>query len=72
MDSDPALRKWITRNAHLVREKGVQAIMAMAGHGVGVETASRILNTSYLDEEDFVKAILEAETEYAKNRRFWS
>ncbi len=72
MDSDPALRKWITKNAHLVREKGVQAIMAMAGHGVGVETASRILNTSYIDEEDFVKAILEAETEYAKNRRFWS
>lgn len=72
MMSDSESRKWLLKNAHLVKEKGIQAVIAMAAHGVGVETASRILSTPYFDDDEFIRAIIEAEIEYAKNRRFWN
>ncbi len=71
LQNDPMLKKRLAKNAHLVRERGIQAVIAMAAHGVGPETAQRILTTSYLEEDDFIKAILGAEIDYAKNRRFW-
>ena len=64
------LRRLI-KNAHLVRERGMRAVMLMAARGIGPETASRMLQVSYLSDDDFIKAILLAEMDYAKNRRFW-
>ncbi len=72
MMKDNESRRWLLRNAHLVKEKGIQAVIAMAAHGVGVETASRILSTPYFDDDEFIRSILEAEIEYARNRRFWN
>ena len=66
-----AVKRRLYKNAHLVRERGMQAVMALSARGIGPETALRILGVSYISEEDFIKAILVAEIEYAKNRRFW-
>ena len=61
----------IKKNAHLVKEKGIIAVMAMAARGIGPETASRILEVSYINEDDFIKKIIQAETDFAKNRQYW-
>ncbi|MBO4552319.1 MAG: DEAD/DEAH box helicase [Candidatus Methanomethylophilaceae archaeon] len=61
----------IGRNANLVNENGKRACMTLAGRGIGPDAASRILRTSYTDEDDFLRDILAAEVLYAKNKRFW-
>ncbi len=66
-----AIMRRLYKNAHLIRERGMQAVIAMSARGIGPETALRILEISYQSEEDLIKAILNAEIEYAKNRRFW-
>lgn len=65
------VRRRLIKNAHLVRERGMHAIMVMAARGIGPETASRILEVSYPNEEDFIRTILNSEMEYARNKRFW-
>ena len=65
------IRRRISKNAHLVREKGMIAIITMAARGIGAETASRILEVSYHSEDDIIRAILNAEVEFAKNKRYW-
>lgn len=76
-DADPStpegmkIMRRLNKNAHLVRERGLNAVMVMAARGIGPETASRLLQVSYLNDEDFIKAILLGEMDYAKNRRFW-
>ena len=47
------------------------ALITLAARGVGTETANRLLETSYSSEEDLLKAILNAEMEYSRNRRYW-
>ncbi len=64
-------QKRLVKNAHLVRERGMKAIMVMAARGIGPETGSRLLEVSYASDEDFVRAILSAEMDFARNRRFW-
>lgn len=68
---DRLVSRRLYKNAHLVRERGILAVMALAAHGIGPETASRLLEVSYQNEDDFIRAILNAEMEYAKNKRFW-
>ncbi len=70
-EGDRAVQRRVSRNAHLVRERGFQAILALAAHGIGPETAIRLLEVSYINEDDFIRAILNAEMEFAKNRRYW-
>ncbi|MEM0158903.1 MAG: Lhr helicase, partial [Thermoplasmataceae archaeon] len=65
------VRKRLVKNAHLVRERGLRAIMVMAARGIGPETASRLLEVTYSKEEDLIRAILNGEMEFARNRRFW-
>ena len=65
------IRRRLSKNAHLVRERGMQAIMVLAARGIGPETASRLLEVTYNNDEDFIRAILTGEMDYAKNRRFW-
>lgn len=65
------IRRRLIKNAHLVRERGMQAIMALAARGIGPETASRLLEVTYHNEDDFIRAILSGEMDYAKSKRYW-
>jgi ATP-dependent Lhr-like helicase len=61
----------LSRNANLVNEYGSRAVLVLAARGVGPDTASRILRSMYVDEDEFLRAIMNAEILYAKNKRFW-
>jgi len=68
-DKKDALR--VSRNANLVNEYGKRAAIVLAGRGVGPDGASRILRSMHVDEDDFLREIMNAEVLYAKNKRFW-
>ena len=56
----------------LVLDYGRKAIEALAAHGVGPTTAKRVLRSLVLGgEEAFYKALLEAEQNYVRTRRYW-
>lgn len=62
----------VSRCANLVNEHGgKRASIVLAGRGIGPDVASRILRSMYVDEDDFLRAIMNAEILYAKNKRFW-
>lgn len=58
--------------ADLVLTYGAKILTALAGRGVGPDTAIRILAKQRENEEDFLKDILQAERNFAKTKRFWS
>ncbi len=58
-------------NASLVRTHGKRAVLALVARGVGPDTATRILRVPHVDELEFLRAILAAEVNYARTRRFW-
>ena len=62
----------LSKSAHLVRERGQEALIALAGRGVGPETASRILSVRYFSIDDLIMEIIKAENDFARNRRFWN
>ena len=57
-------------SASLVMSSGKNAAIALAGRGVGVRTASRILSR-LVSGDDIFRLVLEAEKQYAKTKRFW-
>jgi ATP-dependent Lhr-like helicase len=63
------------RNANLVLSGGKKAIITLAGHGVGPESASRIssriLNT-LATGDNFYREILKTEKRFVQTHRFWS
>lgn len=61
--------KW---TAELALNSGREAILCLAGRGVGADTATRILAKPHRTEEDLFKLILEAERNFIKTKRFWS
>ncbi len=61
----------LIRNAELVREFGKKAIITMAVPGVGSQTAARILRVPYDNEDEFWKALLDAERTYFRTKMFW-
>jgi ATP-dependent Lhr-like helicase len=61
----------VFKNADLVRLHGRRALMALAGRGVGTDTAGRVLSSHYETEDDLLRDILAAEINYAKTKRFW-
>jgi ATP-dependent Lhr-like helicase len=61
----------LKKNANLVLAHGKRSVIALAARGVGVDTAARLLNFQHETEEEFLRAVLSAEVQYAKNRRFW-
>jgi ATP-dependent Lhr-like helicase len=62
-------RAW--KVASLVNNFGKKAIIVLSGHGVGADTAARILR-NYIDEEQVYKSIYEAERQYVITRGFWA
>ncbi|MDI6917598.1 MAG: DEAD/DEAH box helicase [Thermoplasmatales archaeon] len=63
--------KKIRKNANLILSHGKKALLCLAGRGIGVDTASRILRKRYETEEEFLRDILSAEINYARTKRFW-
>jgi ATP-dependent Lhr-like helicase len=61
----------IYKNANLVMAHGNRAVMALVGRGVGPDTAARILARYHLEEDEFLRDVLEAEVNYARTKRFW-
>lgn len=60
------------KNAQLVATRGLEAIIALMGRGVGEATAQRLLRKVPRGDVDrLLEAIHEAELEYARTRRFW-
>lgn len=73
-DLDDEERKELQRlatSANLVADHGERALLALAARGVGPETAGRILARLHEGEDAFLRAIMEAEINYAKTRQFW-
>ncbi len=62
----------LENNAELVLTYGNKVIVALAGRGIGAETAIRILARQRIDEDEFHRDILEAERQYAKTKKFWA
>ena len=59
------------RTASLVQSHGKEAVIALAGRGVGPETAARIINNHRETEEAFYRDILAKERQYARTKAFW-
>jgi ATP-dependent Lhr-like helicase len=62
-------RSW--KIASLVNNFGRKALIVLSGHGVGADTAARILR-NYVDDEQVYRSIYEAEKQYVITRGFWS
>ncbi|MEM7813807.1 MAG: DEAD/DEAH box helicase [Candidatus Aenigmatarchaeota archaeon] len=60
------------RSADLVIVYGKKAVIALAGHGVGPESAARILAKLQPTQEAFYRDILEAERTFARTKPYWS
>ncbi len=58
------------KTASLVATYGKNAILVLAGHGVGPDTAARILAKQKKGNE-LLEEIVKAEITYAKTRQFW-
>ena len=69
-DEESATRK-AYRTASLVQSHGKRAVVALAGRGVGPETAARIINNHRETEEEFYRDILARERQYARTKAFW-
>ncbi len=68
---DEPSRRELFRIANLVMSYGKNAVYALNTYGIGVETAARILARYYGSEEEFFKALMKAEREFVRTRRFW-
>ncbi|MBI4174871.1 MAG: DEAD/DEAH box helicase [Candidatus Aenigmarchaeota archaeon] len=62
----------VRRSADLVMVYGKRAAEVLAGHGIGPQTAARILSMLHTDKEKFYKDILAAEKQFAKTRIYWT
>ena len=66
----PLVRQGYT-SAELLVHYGTRALLALAGRGIGPDTARRLLARPYRSDADLVTEILKAERSYAKTRAFW-
>ncbi len=70
-ESEQTTRDKMEHVADLVLTYGRQFIKALAGRGVGPETAIRIL-AQQTDGDKFYEEILEKEKEYTRTKKYWS
>ena len=69
--TDQKISGKVQRNAELVRTHGHDAILCLMGRGIGEETATRILRGPDGDRIRLLRAIHNAELQYARTRPFW-
>ncbi len=71
-EQEKTFRRLMT-NANLVMEYGPQALLVLAAHGVGPDTAARILAKQYTEDVEIqmLREILEREINYMRTKRFW-
>jgi ATP-dependent Lhr-like helicase len=69
-EEEKELRR-LYKNASLVQANGKRALLALAGRGIGTDTAARILGGYAENEDEFLRDILAAEINYARTKRFW-
>ncbi len=62
----------IRRSADVIIVYGRLGSVALAGRGVGPQTALRILAKMRKSEDEFYKDILNAEREFIRTKKFWS
>jgi len=62
--------KAMEKISDLVIVYGPRAVKALAVHGIGPKTATRILRGMYSTEKDFIKALLNAERQFIRTKRF--
>jgi len=70
-DDEKDVVKKMYKTANLVMAHGKKAVLALVARGVGPDTAARLLQRYYLNEEDFLRDLLAAEVLYARTKRFW-
>jgi ATP-dependent Lhr-like helicase len=61
----------VEKTSDLVIVYGPRAVKALAVRGIGPKTAIRVLRGMYDTEKDFVKALLNAERQFIRTKRFW-
>ena len=70
--SDPKDRGRMKKNAELIRTHGHDAVLAMMARGVAEGTATRLLRGHIRGERiKLLRAIHNAELQYARTRRYW-
>ncbi|SRR5579884_4251513 len=62
-------RAW--KVASLINNFGRKALLVLAGHGIGADTAARLLR-NYVGDEELYRSIYEAERQYVMTRGFWN
>jgi len=66
-------RTRMRRNAELLSDRGMEAVLCLMGRGIGEVGARRILDRVPRGSEmDLFEAIHHQEIAYAQTRRFWS
>ena len=69
---DEKTRDRMMKNAQAVANRGMDAILALMGRGVGEATCQRLMRKVQRGDKDaLLEAIHYAEIEYARTRRFW-
>jgi len=69
----PEARRLVERlqkGAMLIQGRPREALLVLAGRGVGVDTATRILSCR-LEEREVLRRVLEAEVTYSRTKQFW-
>ena len=69
---DAGLTKTSSGGSEIIQNRGYEGILCLMARGVGEATAQRILRKVQRNDIDgLLKAIHNAEIEYARTRRFW-
>jgi len=66
------LRNGMLRSAGLVQAYGRRALAALSIYGVGVETASRILQRLHRNDDLLFVDLLESQKQFIRTKRYWS
>jgi ATP-dependent Lhr-like helicase len=70
-DWDKKHAEMMSNSSALVIASGRNAVIALAGRGIGPKAAGRVLAKPFRTEDELLQNILHQEQLYARNRRFW-
>ncbi len=68
---EKAILKEEVLKADLVLRYGKYAIIALSTYGVGAKTAAKVIGEIIYGEESFFKALLDAELNFLRTRKYW-